>query len=106
MPKKDPLLEEIVALLAEAEDGDDPERLERTLTDGYARALRLEAERRRLEKEIGKLTVTVGEGDAAARRELATLVRRVKRQEGDLGTLRSLLRRLRSRYSSAVRALR
>ena len=106
MPKKDPLLAEIVALLAEAEDGDDPERLERTLTDGYARALRLEAERRRLEKEIGKLTVTVGEGDAAARRELATLVRRVKRQEGDLGTLRSLLRRLRSRYSSAVRALR
>ena len=106
MPKKDPLLAEIVALLAEAEDGDDPERLERTLTDGYARALRLEAERRRLEKEIGKLTVTVGEGDAAARRELATLVRQVKRQEGDLGALRALLRRLRSRYSSAVRALR
>jgi hypothetical protein len=106
VPKKDPLLEEITALLAEAEGGDDPARLERTLTDGYARALTLEAERRRLQKEIGKLTVTVGEGDAAARRELASLIRQVKRQEGDLGTLRALLRRLRSRYSSAVRALR
>src|SRR5207247_2033695 len=47
MPKKDPLLEEISALLA-AEGADDPARLERTLTDGYARALSLEAERRRL----------------------------------------------------------
>jgi hypothetical protein len=106
MPKKDPLLEEIAALLAEAEEGDDPKRLERTLTDGYARALTLEAERRRLQKEIGTLTVTVGEGDVAARRRLASLIRQVKRQEGDLGTLRASLRRLRSRYSTAVRALR
>jgi hypothetical protein len=105
MPKKDPLLEEITALLAEAEEGDDPARLERTLTDGYARALTLEAERSRLQKEIGKLTVTVGEGDAADRRRLASLVRQAKRQEGDLGMLRALLRRLRSRYSTAVRTL-
>ena len=48
----------------------------------------------------------VGESDAAARRELASLIRRVKRQEGDLGALRALLRRLRGRYSSAVRSLR
>ena len=106
MPKKDPLLEEIAALLSEAEEGDDPERLERTLTDGYARALMLEAERRRLQKEIGRLTVTVGAGDAAGRRELASLIRQVKRQEGDLGTLRASLRRLRTRYSTAVRAVR
>jgi len=105
MRKQDPLLEKITALLAEAEDGDDPARLERTLTDGYARALTLETERSRLQKEIGELTVTVGEGDAADRRRLASLIRQVKRQEGDLGTLRALLRRLRSRYSTAVRAL-
>jgi hypothetical protein len=103
MPKKDPLLEEISALLSA--EADDPARLERTLTDGYARALSLEAERRRLEKQIGVLTATVGSGDAAARRELATLVRRVKRQEGDLGLLRDQLGRLRRRHSSAVRAL-
>ena len=95
-----------MALLAEAEESDDPARLERTLTDGYARALTLEAERRRLQKEIGQLTANVGESDAAARRELASLIRQVKRQEGDLGTLRALLRRLRGRYSSAVRAIR
>ena len=104
MPKKDPLLEEISALLEAGEAVDDPARLERTLTDGYARALTLEAERRRLEKQIGILTVAVGTGDAAARRELAALVRRVKRQELDLGALRAQLGRLRRRHSSAVRA--
>src|SRR5438105_15906301 len=104
MPKKDHLLEEISALLAAGEGGDDPARLERTLTDGYARALFLEAERRRLQKEIGNLTVTVDPGDAASRRQLAALVRRVKSQEGDLGVLRAQLGRLRRRHSSAVRA--
>jgi hypothetical protein len=103
MPKKDPLLEEISALLA-AEGTDDPVRLERTLTDGYARALSLEAERRRLQKQIGALTATLGSGDAAARRELTALLRQVKRQEGDLGALRAQLDRLRRRHSLAVRA--
>src|SRR5207248_7934423 len=91
MPKKDPLLDEISALLAAGESGDDPVQLERTLTDGYARALTLEAERRRLQKQIGSLTVTVGEGDLASRRELAALIRRMKRQEDDLGVLRDQL---------------
>jgi len=104
MPKKDPLLEEISALLAAGEGGDDPQRLERTLTDGYARALSLEAERRRLLKQIAALTVTVEDGDAASRRELAGLVRQMKRQEGDLGVLRTQLGLLRRRHSSAVRA--
>jgi hypothetical protein len=102
--KKDPLLEEITTLLAADEEGDDPERLERTLTDGYARALSLEAERRRLQKQIGELTVTAGDGDAASRQELAGLIRRMKRQEGDLGLLRAQLGRLRRRHSSIVRS--
>ena len=104
MPKKDPLLEEISALLDAGESVDDAARLERTLTDGYARALTLEAERRRLEKQIGILTVAIGTGDDAARRELAALVRRAKRQELVLGALRAQLGRLRRRHSSAVRA--
>jgi hypothetical protein len=104
MPKRDALLDEISALLA-AEGTDDPAHLERTLTDGYARALLLEAERRRLQKQIGLLTATLDSGDAAARRELASLVRRDKRQEGYLGALRDQLGRLRRRHSSAVRAL-
>ena len=45
----------------------------------------------------------VGEGDLASRRELAALIRRMKRQEGDLGVLRDQLGRLRRRHSSAVR---
>jgi hypothetical protein len=104
VPKKDPLLDEISALLEGGEEGDDPDRLERTLTDGYARALLLEAEHRRLEKQIGILTVSLGEGDASARRELVALLRLMKRREGDLGTLRALLGRLRRRHSSAVRS--
>jgi chromosome segregation and condensation protein ScpB len=102
--KKDPLLEEISTLLAADEDGSDPERLERILTDGYARALSLEAERRRLQKQIGELTATAGGGDITSRQELAALIRRVKRQEGDLGLLRAQLGRLRRRHSSLVRA--
>jgi hypothetical protein len=104
MRKRDALLEEISALLAAGDDVDDPARLERTLTDGYARALSLEAERRRLLKQIGHLTATVEDGDAAARRELAALVRQVKRQEIGLGMLRAQLGTLRRRHSLAVRA--
>src|SRR5262249_45275480 len=104
MAKRDPLLEEISALLSVGEAEHDLVRLERTLTDGYARALALEAERRRLQKQIGALTATVSDGDAASRRRLAALVRQVKRQEGDLGALRAQLGRLRRQHSSAVRA--
>jgi hypothetical protein len=99
----DPLLEEISALLAAGDGGDDPARLERTLTDGYARALRLEAERRRLQKQIGTLAETVDAGGAAARARLAELVRQVESQEGDLGLLRAQLGLLRRRHSLAVR---
>jgi hypothetical protein len=81
---KDPLLAEISALLADPADSDDPDRLERTLTDGYARALLLEAQHRRFERQ-GELT------DA--------------RQAGEeLGALRAKLLLLRRRHSSAVRA--
>jgi hypothetical protein len=91
MPQPDPLLDEIAALLAAAESRDDPVRLERTLTDGYARALSLEAERLRLERQIRAPT------DAARRRELASL-------ERQLDALRDQLDLLRRRHSLAVRA--
>ena len=104
MAKKDPLLEEISALLAAAEEADDPARLERTLTNGYARALSLEIERTRLQKQIVTLTVAAAGDGGEVRRKLASLQRQMNRQEGDLGTLRAQLRRLRHRHSSAVRA--
>jgi hypothetical protein len=101
VPKKDPLLGEIAALLAVSDGLDDPERLERTLTDGYARALSLEGEQRRLERRIGSLAA--GRGDPEERRELASLVRLARRRQGDLGALRGQLGELRRRHSSAVR---
>ena len=104
MAKRDPLLGEIAALLAGAEAADDPARIERTLTDGYARALALEAERRRLEQRVRALSLAVGRGDAVQRRELAQLVRDMERHEGELDELRGDLGRLRRRHSSAVRA--
>ena len=104
MVKNDPLLEEISTLLAGEEGGEDLDRLERTLTDGYARALSLEAERRRLQKRIGSLTDAASREDAASQRELASLLRRMKRQEGDLGALRDQLGRLRRRHSLAARS--
>jgi len=102
--KKDPLLAEISALLANSDGRDDPARLERTLTDGYARALTLEAENRRIERRIGSLAAAAGSSGPGERRELARLVRLVKRGQLDLGALREQLGLLRRRHSSAVRA--
>ena len=95
---------QIAALLAKAEGPDDPALLERTLTDGYARALSLEAERWRLQQRIGKMTAAVAQGEVASRREFAAAMRLLKRQEGDIGALRMELSRLQQRHSSAVRS--
>jgi hypothetical protein len=95
---------QIAALLAEADGRDDPAQLERTLTDGYARALALEAEHRRLEQRIGKMTAAVAGAETASRRELAAAVRLRERQRGEIGTLRLELGRLQRRHSFAVRS--
>jgi hypothetical protein len=102
---KDPLLAQIAALLTEAEGQDDPAQLERTLTDGYARALALEAERRRLQQRLGELTAAAAQGENASRLELAAAGRRVKRQDEEIGALRKELTRLQRRHSGAVRSL-
>jgi hypothetical protein len=100
-PKPDPLLEEIEALLSDSGGRDDPARLEHTLTDGYARALTLEAERSRIKKRIGEVAIGAGEKDSAAEEELSALVRQLTTTDDELGSLRALLTRLRSRYSAA-----
>ena len=88
------LLERIEALV----DGRDDvmpelrlERMEHTLTDGYARALELEAESGRLGKEIAS---AAGEGGGSAAR-LRTLATRLAQNEDDLRTLRRSLAALR-----------
>ncbi|MDX6451545.1 MAG: hypothetical protein QOH16_1594 [Gaiellaceae bacterium] len=95
------LLEKINALISEPTR--DLDTIERTLTDGYAQALSLEAEKWRLEKQITEVAQSLDHGDTAQKaRELAALANRVERSVGDLLALRSVLADLR-RHADAVR---
>jgi predicted nucleic acid-binding Zn-ribbon protein len=95
------LLEKIKALMSAP--ARDLETIERTLTDGYAQALSLEAEKWRLEKRINEVAQSLERGDTAQKaRELAVLANRVEGNVGDLVALRSVLAELR-RHADAVR---
>ena len=91
-------------LLDALESGDDPgrARLEDTLTDGYAWALKLDAECARLERTITVLAGQLG-GDGAAdqARELSRAARRLARAKRDLRDLRTLLASLRTEAAEA-----
>jgi hypothetical protein len=94
------LFEKIDALLAEPVAGGDGkiDRIEHTLTEGYARALALEAERWRLERRIGEVASKLGQGDREKRTdELASLAARISTADGDLASLRGRLSTLRKR---------
>ena len=81
----------------------DIDQLERTLTDGYAHALRLEAEKWRLDKRIAEVAQGIQRGDTAKKaRELAALTKDRDGHEGDLAALRALLGDLR-RHADGVR---
>ena len=78
-------------------------QIERTLTDGYAEALLLEAEKWRIERRIAEVTQGIQRGDTAKKaRELATLSRKLDGNEGTLIHLRSVLADLR-RHANGVR---
>ena len=95
------LLEKINALMSAP--ARDLEAIERTLTDGYAQALSLEAEKWRLERRINEVAQSLERGDTAQKaRELAVLANRVEGNVGDLVALRSVLADLR-RHADAVR---
>lgn len=95
------LLEQIQALIdTSARDIDE---IERTLTDGYAHALTLEAERSRLSRRLAEVAQGIQRGDTAKKaRELASLSKRLEGADGDLSTLRTLLVDLR-RHADDVR---
>jgi hypothetical protein len=89
------LFDEITDLLAAPVSGDGAPELadvEHTLTTGYARALALEAERFRLERRLGELRASAGEG-----RELDSVLQRLADAACELKHLRSMLEPLRSR---------
>ena len=82
--------------------------IETTLTDGYAEALALDAERSRIERRLGEVAKDAGEVSAhSVAVELADLSQRLERTEEELTRLRSLLHNLqvvRRRRRAAARA--
>ena len=103
------LLEQIDELLAEPLSKGETamlDRLERTLTDGYAHALVLEAERWRLEQRLSAIAGELHEGNQELKsRELAQLSQRLSSNGTALTGLRSTLTRLRVRASAARAAV-
>jgi hypothetical protein len=73
--------------------------MEHTLTDGYARALELEAERLRLERRIGELAHNL-EGPEEAR-ELRRLALQLKEIDESLAGLRGVLTALQQQVDDA-----
>lgn len=91
-------------LLVALERGDHPgrARVEETLTDGYAWALRLDAECTRLERSIGDLAGELGNDVGGAKaRELSARARRLERVRAEHGELRALLSSLRAEAAEA-----
>ena len=78
--------------------------IERTLTDGYAYALALEAESWRLERRMTELTSRLSEDAGDAIGELTMLGRRLSHANGELSGLRSVLAVLRERVYRAEAA--
>jgi len=86
------LIDDIRALLALSPGDAALDRLEETLTAGYAHALALEAEQWRLERRLGEAARAAGDAEELAR--VAQLLAGVERE---LGHLRGLLGSLRDR---------
>ena len=77
-------------------------RVEETLTDGYAWALKLDAECGRLERSIGTLAAELDHGSSEQQtRELSRTARRLARSKRELAALRGLLAALRSEAAEA-----
>jgi hypothetical protein len=76
------------------------ERLDATLTAGYAHALQLEAERWRLERRIGEVASNLGDEQTELDvNDLASLGRRLTLANENIASLRILLTSLRDRRS-------
>jgi len=87
------------ALIEELAQLGDRDTLEEALTRGYAQALSLEAERKRLDRRITALAAGLV-ADGARVTEVAELARRRTRADGELTRLREALLLLRTRLRS------
>jgi hypothetical protein len=95
-------IEELLEAPATGEAAPTLASMEETLTDGYAEALALEAERSRIERRIGEVARTVDEPVGNITDEIVALGRRLTHADVELGRLRTVLQRLQAR----TRALR
>ena len=98
---------QIAELLRAAGDERGPslERLEDTLTAGYACALALEAERMRIERRIAEVAGKLGDADSELRaEELTALSGKLTRADADLAKLRGVLTSLKQQARDARRA--
>jgi hypothetical protein len=95
------MLEQIEQLLTAPASGAEAPTLahmEDTLTEGYARALALEAERWRLERRLGEVARAVEGPDISSfAEELTALAKRLTHADGELTQLRTKLGSLRDR---------
>jgi hypothetical protein len=98
MPRLASITKSIDVLVDRIASGDrlQPDRLEETLTDGYAMALRLDAECARVERRISAQTERLAEGsDEEGARELSALARRLTCLRRERDALRARLSILR-----------
>jgi hypothetical protein len=95
------LLERIQALADAIAEGQALPRseMEPTVTDGYARALELDAECLRIERKIDALTQDSVEGRSVPRGEMSTLHRRYQEASTQSAELRAILAPLRKAVS-------
>jgi hypothetical protein len=94
-------IRELLAAPAPAEPRQFLDRLDATLTSGYAQALQLEAERWRLERRIGEVAALLGDEQNELRtEELAALTQRLNDANENITMLRDLLGSLRARRSA------
>jgi hypothetical protein len=97
-----PLRDEIADLLRMPEEGAGAptlDTIESTLTDGYAEALALEAERSRIERRLGEVARDAGGEENL--REFARLAESLEAADKDLERLRLLLGDLQARRRAA-----
>lgn len=106
MTPAEPMIDDAIRSLLRAprcgEDAPTLDDIEDKLTAGYARALALDAERRRLERRLAESAAKMTER-SSEEAEVAELGRRLSLADGDLAELRRLLSCLRVR-ADEVRA--
>lgn len=91
-----------IRAIIEAPPRDDSRaELERVLTDGYAHALTLQAERQRLERRLSEAVASLPRPAAGRTEDVASLKRQIEETDSRLVQLRSLLAPLKARFDQA-----